>query len=137
MQFWERHLNHHLVSHKASEDCPDHRGQKNVLELYKDYEAATDHNMQKMAYHVDGVRGVHDLRTRQSGNTEFIQLHLELDDDQSLYEAHYKADILEAELDKLFPQSDILIHLDPLSIVALEKKNNKLQFESKPVEDIL
>lgn len=91
----------------------------------------------KTAYHIEGVRGVHDLRTRQSGNTKFIQLHLELDDDQSLYEAHYKADSLEAELDKLFPQSDILIHLDPLSIVPLEKENNKLQFESKPIKDIL
>lgn len=87
----------------------------------------------KMAYQVEGVRGVHDLRTRQSGNTKFIQLHLELDDDQSLYEAHIKADKLEVILEKQFPQSDILIHLDPLSIVPVEKKNNKLQFETKPI----
>ncbi len=86
----------------------------------------------KMAYHIEGVRGVHDLRTRQSGNTKFIQLHLELDDDQSLYEAHAKADSLEAVLEKQFPQSDILIHLDPLSVVPLEKKNHKLQFETQP-----
>lgn len=87
----------------------------------------------KMAYQVAGVRGVHDLRTRQSGNTKFIQLHLELDDDQSLYDAHAKADCLEEMLDKKFPQSDILIHLDPLSIVPVEKENNKLQFETKPI----
>jgi ferrous-iron efflux pump FieF len=75
----------------------------------------------KAAYKINDVRGVHDLRTRQSGNTKFIQLHLELDDDQSLFEAHEKADQLEAELEKHFPLADILIHLDPLSIVPTEK----------------
>ena len=89
----------------------------------------------KTAYRVDGVRGVHDLRTRQSGNTKFIQLHLELDDDQSLFEAHKKADILEAELGKHFPYADILIHLDPQSIVAIEKisfnDEHKLEVSTK------
>tara|TARA_R110001583_G_scaffold6618_2_gene33529 strand:+ start:3566 stop:4516 length:951 start_codon:yes stop_codon:yes gene_type:complete len=74
----------------------------------------------KAAYKIKDVRGVHDLRTRQSGNTKFIQLHLELDDDQSLFEAHEKADRLEAELEKYFPHADILIHLDPLSTVPAE-----------------
>jgi ferrous-iron efflux pump FieF len=87
----------------------------------------------KIAYKTTGVRGVHDLRTRQSGNTKFIQLHLELDDDQTLFEAHEKAEKVENKLNKLFPHADILIHLDPLSIVPLEKQNNKLQFEEIPL----
>ena len=87
----------------------------------------------KIAYHIEGVLGVHDLRTRQSGNTKFIQLHLELKDSLSLYDAHYKADKLEAELALAFPQVDILIHLDPISIVPIEKKNDKLHFETKPI----
>lgn len=76
----------------------------------------------KTAYKIEGILGVHDLRTRQSGNTKFIQLHLELDDDQSLFEAHEKADKLEVELEAHFPNADILIHLDPLSVVPKEKK---------------
>lgn len=87
----------------------------------------------KTAYHIKGVRGVHDLRTRLSGNTKFIQLHLELDDNQSLLEAHTKADLLEEALESDFPHADILIHLDPLSIVEEEKLNDKLQFETSPV----
>jgi len=87
----------------------------------------------KTAYHVKGVRGVHDLRTRLSGNTKFIQLHLELDDNQSLLEAHNKADQLEEALASDFPHADILIHLDPLSVVEEEKLNDKLQFETSPV----
>jgi ferrous-iron efflux pump FieF len=74
----------------------------------------------KAAYKIKDVLGVHDLRTRQSGNTKFIQLHLELDDNQSLFEAHEKADKLEAALEKHFPHADILIHLDPISTVPAE-----------------
>nr|WP_269801176.1 cation diffusion facilitator family transporter [Psychromonas sp. MB-3u-54] len=87
----------------------------------------------KTAYHIKGVRGVHDLRTRLSGNTKFIQLHLELDDNQSLLEAHNKADQLEEALESDFPRADILIHLDPLSIVEEEKLNDKVQFETSPL----
>jgi len=90
----------------------------------------------KMAYRIEGVRGVHDLRTRQSGNTKFIQLHLELDDDQSLYHAHNKADKLEVVLNEIFPHADILIHLDPLSVVPLEKQTNKIQFAIEPDDGI-
>ncbi|WP_022940942.1 cation diffusion facilitator family transporter [Psychromonas hadalis] len=85
----------------------------------------------KTAYQIEDVRGVHDLRTRQSGNTKFIQLHLELDDDQSLFEAHGKADKLEIELEKHFPHADILIHLDPLSVVPIGKKMFSLEKKSE------
>ena len=35
-----------------------------------------------------GVRGHHDLRTRTAGTRVFVQVHLELDGDQTLREAH-------------------------------------------------
>nr|WP_041771361.1 cation diffusion facilitator family transporter [Psychromonas sp. CNPT3] len=78
----------------------------------------------KAVSHIEGVRGMHDLRTRQSGNVKFIQLHLELDDDQTLLEAHKKSEKLEYILEKSFAHADILIHLDPLSMVPLHKRNN-------------
>ncbi|MEI6896735.1 MAG: cation diffusion facilitator family transporter [Psychromonas sp.] len=76
----------------------------------------------KSAYNIQGVLGVHDLRTRQSGNTKFIQLHLELDDDQSLFKAHEKAKLLDVELGHYFPHADILIHLDPASTMPRAKQ---------------
>jgi len=91
----------------------------------------------KMAYQVEGVLGVHDLRTRQSGNTKFIQLHLELGDEQSLFAAHEKSDILELELEKHFPNADLLIHLDPISTVDAERQqiNDRSQPESSVKDD--
>ena len=61
------------------------------------------------------VRGVHDVRTRRSGQTYFIQLHLMLDDRMPLVEAHRVADEVEAALVAAFPNADVLIHEDPVS----------------------
>ena len=59
------------------------------------------------------VRGVHDVRTRSSGQTYFIQLHLMLDDLIPLVEAHRIADEVEASILAAFPNADVLIHEDP------------------------
>lgn len=69
-----------------------------------------------------GVFGVHDLRTRQSGPTRFIQLHLEMDDALALVDAHAIADGVEQDLRQHFPGADVIIHQDPSSVVPLEQK---------------
>jgi len=60
--------------------------------------------------------GMHDLRTRKSGVTCFIQLHLELDDNLPLKNAHRIADEVEASLLQVFPNAEIIIHEDPASL---------------------
>lgn len=62
------------------------------------------------------VRGLHDLRTRSSGTTTFIELHLELDGTLSLNEAHDIADAVEAALAEAFPGAAILIHQEPAGL---------------------
>ncbi len=62
------------------------------------------------------VRDLHDLRTRVSGQTTFIQLHLEMDGTLSLERAHAIADEVLADLTKAFPDAEILIHQDPAGI---------------------
>ncbi|MDX8403626.1 MAG: cation diffusion facilitator family transporter [Mariprofundaceae bacterium] len=63
------------------------------------------------------ARGMHDLRTRKSGATYFIQLHLELDDNLLLKAAHAIADEVEASLYKVYPNAEIIIHEDPSSLM--------------------
>lgn len=60
------------------------------------------------------VRGVHDLMTRRSGRTEFIQLHLELDGQQSLYAAHAICREVEQAIKHRFPEAHLIIHQDPV-----------------------
>jgi len=59
------------------------------------------------------VLGVHELKTRQSGQRLFIQLHLELEGSMNLYRAHAIADTVEAELETHFPGAEVIIHQDP------------------------
>jgi ferrous-iron efflux pump FieF len=66
------------------------------------------------------VRGMHDLRSRRSGMDTFIQLHLELDDELSLLQAHEISDEVEARLLEVYPAAEIIIHIDPVSVVADE-----------------
>ncbi|MGJ0637176.1 CDF family cation-efflux transporter FieF [Xenorhabdus bovienii] len=70
-----------------------------------------------------GIAGGHDLRTRQSGPTRFIQFHLEIDDHLPLVEAHALAEGIENKLRDRFPGADIIIHQDPCSVVPEEHKN--------------
>ncbi|MHA1598622.1 MAG: cation diffusion facilitator family transporter [Alphaproteobacteria bacterium] len=66
--------------------------------------------------HTD-VRGMHDLRTRSSGNRIFIQLHLEMDPDLRLSEAHVIADTVMHLIEDAFPDAEVLIHQDPEGLV--------------------
>ncbi|MCX7342758.1 MAG: cation diffusion facilitator family transporter [Proteobacteria bacterium] len=59
------------------------------------------------------VVDVHELRTRSAGHIDFIQLHITLDPSLSLKEAHVIGDEVEQTLQTSYPQSEILIHLDP------------------------
>ncbi|TAN59315.1 MAG: cation diffusion facilitator family transporter [Rhodospirillales bacterium] len=63
-----------------------------------------------------GVMNVHDLRTRSSGTQGFIQLHLELDGQLPLVEAHAIADAVELKLREAFPEAEVIIHQDPAGL---------------------
>ncbi|MGI2261099.1 cation efflux pump FieF [Shewanella sp. GXUN23E] len=60
------------------------------------------------------VKGFHDLRTRQSGKTTFVQLHLELDGHLSLLEAHSIADAVEQRIHQHLGEAEVLVHQDPV-----------------------
>ncbi|WP_435928345.1 CDF family cation-efflux transporter FieF [Dryocola sp. BD613] len=71
-----------------------------------------------------GVRGAHDLRTRQSGPTRFIQLHIEMEDNLPLVQAHIIAEQVEQAILHHFPGSDVIIHQDPCSVVPAERQGH-------------
>jgi cation diffusion facilitator family transporter len=64
----------------------------------------------------------HDLRTRKAGNVRHIDLHLVMDGNITLQEAHDLADHLEEDLRALLPGAQIIIHPEPhgeaLSVVS-------------------
>ncbi|MBF0306244.1 MAG: cation diffusion facilitator family transporter [Alphaproteobacteria bacterium] len=62
------------------------------------------------------VRSIHDLRTRSSGQQRFIQLHLELDAEISLRDAHDISDEVERDIREAFPHAEVIIHEDPAGL---------------------
>lgn len=67
------------------------------------------------------VKALHELRTRASGPSIFIQFHLEMDGGMSLYEAHRVADQVEGEILAAYPGAEVIIHEDPTGIVERRK----------------
>ncbi len=59
------------------------------------------------------LRGVHDLRTRTSGNRDFAQFHVWVDPQMTVQEAHRVMDEIEVRLSAEFPDTEFLIHPDP------------------------
>ena len=89
----------------------------NSIQLLMDHELPAEVHAQikEIARAHSQVRGVHELRTRRSGQTYFIQLHLMLDDALPLVVAHRVGDEVEAAIKEHFPNADVLIHQDPSS----------------------
>jgi len=63
---------------------------------------------------VDGVRGCHDIRTRGSVNSVYLDLHVLVDKNMPTEEAHNIADNIEERVMKEFPSVvDIVVHIEP------------------------
>ena len=57
--------------------------------------------------------GLHDLRTRTSGSNHFVQFHVWVPGEWTVRHAHDRIDTVEEALQRRFPGTEILIHLDP------------------------
>jgi ferrous-iron efflux pump FieF len=69
--------------------------------------------IRRIALSHPAVSDAHDLRTRTSGQTTFIQLHLEMPAAITLIRAHQIAEEVEAEIRKAYPAAEVIIHEDP------------------------
>ena len=59
------------------------------------------------------ISGVHQLRTRMAGSVTMIQMHVDLDPDLTLEQAHAILTEAEARVLAVAPTADILMHPDP------------------------
>ncbi len=61
-----------------------------------------------------GVHGFHDQKTRTAGSTVFIQVHIELDGKQSLYDAHEIGASLRRKILETIANAQVIVHQDPV-----------------------
>jgi cation diffusion facilitator family transporter len=55
----------------------------------------------------------HDLRTRVAGNYRFMDIHVEIPEDESVGSAHKYCDMIENELTSLYENLTVTIHVEP------------------------
>ena len=83
-----------------------------------------------LATHEHGVRGYHAMRTRKSGREKYIDLHVLVDPDMTVSDAHLRIEEIEEDLRGIIPGAIIAIHVDPDEADIMERG----QQETAPVE---
>ncbi len=91
---------------------------KESLEQLTDSELDDDirANIEKIVLGCENVMGMHDLRTRNVANVYYIEFHLELDGNNSLFLTHKTTELVEKNILQYYPSSQVLIHQDPYGI---------------------
>jgi cation diffusion facilitator family transporter len=65
---------------------------------------------------IEGVSNCHAVRIRPSGARWFVDLHVRMDGNTTLNESHTTTKKIEREIQKILPQSDITVHVEPLAM---------------------
>jgi cation diffusion facilitator family transporter len=68
-----------------------------------------------------GVVDCHNVRVRYSGPQPFVDVHVLVDGNQTLKEAHNLTEEIERVIQKLMPNADVTVHPEPNSQTALDK----------------
>jgi ferrous-iron efflux pump FieF len=70
--------------------------------------------LEEIARAQPGLRGFHDLKTRTAGARLFVQIHVEIDGELSLREAHDIGAALRHRILEAFPGAEVIVHKDPV-----------------------
>ncbi len=63
---------------------------------------------------VPGVRSVHEVRSRGSEGEVYVDLHILLDPEMTLMEAHDRATEVERLIEEIYPEvADVMVHMEP------------------------
>lgn len=77
------------------------------------------------------VRNIHDLRTRDAGTCQFIEMHLEMDGNLSLKEAHGVTERVERAIRGAYARAEILIHQDPAGVTEF-RLDDRIHHDTAP-----
>ncbi len=70
---------------------------------------------------VDGVLGVHELRTRRMGDWAVIDMHVEVDPHLTVSEGHYIAEQIAAQVKEAHRVAECTVHIDPGTVRQLAR----------------
>lgn len=80
-------------------------------------ESVADHMVNRIrqiiAVEARGAVEAHDLKTRNAGSVIFIEFHMVVPGDMTVYDAHEICDVVEAAIQQAIPESLVTIHVEP------------------------
>lgn len=63
-----------------------------------------------------GIKDCHAVRIRPSGGSWFVDLHVTMDGNRTLNEAHALTEKVEKKVQELLPGSDVTVHVEPIEM---------------------
>lgn len=88
-------------------------GRRTVDELLDSAPAGMDQNIRAAVEALPGVLNCHDVRVRRSGSMLFVDLHVLVDGNQTLTQAHELTETIEAAIHHISPGADVTVHPEP------------------------
>ena len=70
---------------------------------------------------IKGVEDCHAVRIRPSGASWFVDLHVTMDGDRTLNEAHALTEKIEKKVQGLLPEADVTVHVEPVELAENPK----------------
>lgn len=90
--------------------------------------ALTEEEIDKIRILVDsheGILGHHRLRTRLSGDTRYVDMHIVVPDEWSVVQAHDVADALEKIICDAMAPAVVVIHVDPFDVTKASSNSSQ------------
>jgi divalent metal cation (Fe/Co/Zn/Cd) transporter len=70
---------------------------------------------------LSGVVDCHSVRLRYSGPQLFVDIHVLVDGNQTLKDAHNLTEVIESVIQKLVPNADVTVHPEPNPEIFVDK----------------
>ena len=83
--------------------------------------------IEQVAASVPGVLNAHAIRIRPSGAHTFIDMHVTMDGNLTLMEAHAATEVIENAILKEISPADVTVHMEPARTPKISKPKLKLK----------
>lgn len=88
---------------------------KDGLAVFLEAAAVPRKAVSQAALSVDGVHSCHKIRSRGTAGSVFVDLHIQVDPDESVKIAHDRSGAVKAAIKEALPEvADVLVHIEPV-----------------------
>jgi cation diffusion facilitator family transporter len=88
-------------------------GMRTAMSLIDTVPQGIDREIERAVEALDGVTNCHNVRVRYSGPKPFVDVHVLLDGNQTLRQAHDLTEEIERAIENVLPEADVTVHPEP------------------------